>query len=192
MNGNQELIRRILLGDPVAPDEFAYTWYYRIRGRIRGQFRSLSDDEVSDLVQGVFEKLARDGWQRLAAWRGLENEEGPELDGYLFAIARNHVLDYLAKQGARREQHGRYEQLLHDDRYDVDHALTGCLDLALARLPARDREIIMLRFKLGLSYREIGDEMGITTNHAGVLLCRALELLESVVAEHYPGLLDKR
>ena len=54
-----------------------------------------------------------------------------------------------------------------------------------------DREIIALRFNHGLTYREIGDRMGITANHVGVLLCRALETLESVVVERYPELLDQ-
>jgi RNA polymerase sigma factor (sigma-70 family) len=57
---------------------------------------------------------------------------------------------------------------------------------ALARLDDWKRQVVELRFVRDLSYREIGDEIGITSNNAGVRIIRALDELKVTL----PPLID--
>ena len=52
----------------------------------------------------------------------------------------------------------------------------------LNKLPARQQEIIFLRFYDGLSYEEIADIMGINVNSTYKLLYKALESLKNSLA----------
>jgi RNA polymerase sigma-70 factor (ECF subfamily) len=61
--------------------------------------------------------------------------------------------------------------------------LAGKLREALGRLPPQEAEVFSLRYLSDMSYRQIGKELGIKTNTAGVMLHRARtklrELMES-------------
>lgn len=47
MNEDLELIRRILLGDPDARDDFAWRWYSRIRATVRAYGRLSESETIS-------------------------------------------------------------------------------------------------------------------------------------------------
>lgn len=51
--------------------------------------------------------------------------------------------------------------------------LTDCLRESLSKLPPREAEVFCLRYLNDLSYQQIADELGVTTNATGVLLHRA-------------------
>jgi RNA polymerase sigma factor (sigma-70 family) len=57
---------------------------------------------------------------------------------------------------------------------------------ALGRLDASQNRVLELRFVRDLSYREIGDALGITSNNAGVRINRALARLKMAL----PHLID--
>jgi len=65
--------------------------------------------------------------------------------------------------------------------------LAGKLREALGRLPPQEAEVFCLRYLSDMSYRQIGKELGIKTNTAGVMLHRAKtklrELMESEAKE---------
>lgn len=52
---------------------------------------------------------------------------------------------------------------------------------ALARLPVRERRILILRFSMGLSQSEIGVRLGISQMHVSRLLTKTLRLLRSQI-----------
>jgi RNA polymerase sigma-B factor len=60
--------------------------------------------------------------------------------------------------------------------------LTGAIAASFRELPAREREIVRLRFAEDLTQREIGDRVGISQMHVSRLLRRALERLQSAAA----------
>ena len=57
---------------------------------------------------------------------------------------------------------------------------------ALGQLHAKQCHVLELRFVRDLSYREIGDALGITSNNAGVRINRALARLKAAL----PHLVD--
>jgi RNA polymerase sigma-70 factor (ECF subfamily) len=58
----------------------------------------------------------------------------------------------------------------------------GLVRLSLERMEARSREVIELKFRDGLSYREIGEKTGLTVGHVGYLLHHALKALAEDLA----------
>ncbi|MBX9424853.1 MULTISPECIES: RNA polymerase sigma factor SigF [Streptomyces] len=80
------------------------------------------------------------------------------------------------------EDGGGGEAALADRLGYEDHGLTGIEYIAslkpmIASLPAREREILSLRFVSGLTQSEIGAELGISQMHVSRLLSRTLERL---------------
>ena len=60
---------------------------------------------------------------------------------------------------------------------------TGFLLKIVATLPARQQEVIQLKFQNDLSYQQIADVMHTTANNVGVLLHTALKVLRKRYAE---------
>lgn len=80
------------------------------------------------------------------------------------------------------EDGGGGEAALADRLGYEDHGLTGIEYIAslkpmIASLPAREREILSLRFVSGMTQSEIGTELGISQMHVSRLLSRTLERL---------------
>ncbi|HTX33173.1 MAG TPA: RNA polymerase sigma factor [Solirubrobacteraceae bacterium] len=112
--------------------------------------------------------------------RSFDRRRGEER-AWLFGIARNAALDEL-----RRRR--RLVQLAGDpvrsDEADVtveDGAEVAlkrtAVSAALARLSAREREIVALKFHAGFSNVEIAELLGVSESNAGTLLYRTLEKL---------------
>lgn len=55
--------------------------------------------------------------------------------------------------------------------------------MAIAGLPRRRREAVVLRYWLGLSYQEIADALGVSTGSARSLASRALSDLEHTIKD---------
>jgi RNA polymerase sigma-70 factor (ECF subfamily) len=54
---------------------------------------------------------------------------------------------------------------------------------ALAELPARDREIIALKFHAGMSNAEIAKVLGVSESNAGTMLHRTMQKLRKACDE---------
>lgn len=108
--------------------------------------------------------------------------------GWLFAIARNVILDELRRRKRTAalvvdvedvEAHPRFE----DDDPDAA-ARRATVRAALARLDARDRELVALKFHSGLSNAEIGRVVGLSESNAGTKLHRAMTRLREACHAH--------
>ena len=116
------------------------------------------------------------------AYRKQRRFDGDRGSGrqWLFGIARHGALDEL-----RRRK--RQAELTHDppDEAGPDIASAAvdkaALRAALGRLQVKDREIIALRFHAGLDTAEVAGVLGVTPNHAGTLLHRAMTNLREAL-----------
>ena len=52
---------------------------------------------------------------------------------------------------------------------------------ALAALPARDRELLALKFQAGLSNADLAEVLGVSESNAGTILHRAVQKLRKAV-----------
>ncbi len=160
-------------------DQAAGSWerfellYRSSRDDVFGYVCTLLRDRAAaeDVTALAFERAYR---RRLT----FDRRRGQER-AWLFGIARNAALDELRRR--------RRVATLVADPEDVAGA--GVEDgaevalrrtvvrSALAELPARDREVIALKFHGGLGNAELAQVLGISETAAGTLLYRAMEKL---------------
>lgn len=135
-----------------------------------------SREDALELAQDVFVKA----WQALPEWR-------PEarFSTWLYRIAANAALDLL-----RRRQVVDYVAL--EDEHDAPSQAPGPeaqlqtrqrllgLEAALARLPAAQREIVLLREVEGLAYEELAQVLGVDAGTVKSRLARARAALAAL------------
>jgi RNA polymerase sigma-70 factor (ECF subfamily) len=110
--------------------------------------------------------------------RSFDRRRGEER-AWLFGIARNAALDELRRR--RRVVALIGEPARESEASDIDEGEVAlrrtAVQAALAKLPARDREIVALKFHAGLSNAELARVLGISESNAGTLLYRTMEKL---------------
>jgi RNA polymerase sigma-70 factor, ECF subfamily len=129
---------------------------------------------AEDVTELAFERAYR-------RRRTFDRRRGEER-AWLFGIARNAALDEL-----RRRK--RTAALVIDPEDPSAEGVEDGAEVALARtvvrqalstLPAREREIIALKFHGGLSNAELARVLGVSESNAGTLLHRTMEKLRKV------------
>jgi RNA polymerase sigma-70 factor (ECF subfamily) len=152
-----------------------YVW--QVYGFFAYRMRSRADAE--DLTQKTFERALR-SWSRYDPQRA-------GVATWLFAIARNLLVDHLRADRSARQQPLDELDRGHDalvDRSDQPNlGLEPDLEKALASLGAREREIIALRFGGGMSGPEIAETMGLSLANVQQILSRSLRRMRSVIEE---------
>jgi RNA polymerase sigma-70 factor, ECF subfamily len=126
---------------------------------------------AEDVTALAFERLYR-------ARARLDHSRGAPR-AWLFAIARNAALDELRRRS--RQPQSELPEELHDIRY-ADEAFEqiarrATVRDALAALPLREREVVLLKFHGQLSNSELAKALDVSESNAGTRLHRALERL---------------
>jgi RNA polymerase sigma factor (sigma-70 family) len=153
-------------------------------GRFEALYRSCRDDVYAYVSTLLHDRVAAEDVTALAFERAyrrrrtFDRRRGEER-AWLFGIARNAALDELRRR--------RRLAALVTDPEDVDAAgpddgadvalRRTTVRAALAALPARDRELIALKFHAGLSNAEVARVLGVSESNAGTMLHRTIEKL---------------
>jgi RNA polymerase sigma factor (sigma-70 family) len=152
--------------------------FERYKKPLFGFFYNMNkDDELSeDLVQNVFFRILK--------YRYLFRGEG-DFKTWMFHIARNvnHGHYRKNKLGKAESVESWENRLGHEDAYSVQllqDEETKMLSMALDRLPADKREIILLSKYQEKKYKEIGEILGCTEGAVKVKVFRALQDLKAV------------
>jgi RNA polymerase sigma factor (sigma-70 family) len=135
--------------------------------------RILGDRErARDIVQETFIQFER---------KGPVSQNG-EPATWLFTVCRNRALNVCRKEkrmtyldeelieAGEDEQPMPFEQLARKEA-------TGFLSRIVATLPARQQEVIQLKFQNDLSYQQIAEITETSANNVGVLIHTALKTL---------------
>jgi RNA polymerase sigma-70 factor (ECF subfamily) len=161
------LVGRAQMGEESAMDELVR----RYQDRVAGFIYSLvgREDAVADLCHSALVKMI----VSLKRLRALESFEP-----WLFQIARNTCFDFLRKERLRRifvPLTSAHEQVAaHAERTD------GRLEsfrVALAQLPPRQRELLVLLEQQEFSYEQLAQITGSTVSSVKSRLFRAREQL---------------
>ena len=149
--------------------------------RILNYFRYRVDDEMlaEDLAAATFER----------AWRARERyrRDRAAFSTWLFTIAQRIAIDHFRRNKHRGDvdvealdEHGDPapapdEQAERDDSAERLRAL-------IARLPARERELVALKYGAGLTNREIAKLTALSESNVGTLLSRIVSRLREQLA----------
>jgi RNA polymerase sigma-70 factor (ECF subfamily) len=148
-------------------------------------YRILGDHaRALDCCQDVFaEVLERSRVRQVRDW-----------GAFLKWLATRRAIDCLRRQ---RAENGRFERggdigdvpaaaLPPDSRANL-HELEARLKHELTGLPPQQAEAFWLLSVEQMSYREIGEQLGVDANHVGVLVHRARQRLRETLADLNPA-----
>jgi RNA polymerase sigma-70 factor (ECF subfamily) len=162
-----------------APDAPGSTWE-----RFEALYRASRNDLYAYAFTLLRDRAAAEDVTALAFERAyrrrrtFDRRRGEER-AWLFGIARNAALDELRRR--RRvatlvTDPEDSEAAGPDDGVEVALRRTA-VRTALAALPARDRELIALKFHAGLTNAELARVLGVSESNAGTMLHRTMEKL---------------
>jgi RNA polymerase sigma-70 factor (ECF subfamily) len=150
--------------------------------RFERLYRSSRDDVYAYVMTLLRDRAAAEDvtalvFERAYRRRHTFDRRRGEERAWLFGIARNAALDELR----RRRRLATLVTDPVDDRVaedDADATLRRtAVRTAVARLAARDRELLTLKFHAGFSNAELAQVLGITESAAGTRLHRVIEKL---------------
>jgi RNA polymerase sigma-70 factor, ECF subfamily len=154
--------------------------YYDLRPSLCAYLCALgvSSDQVEDIIQEVFLRLVRFGFER-----GTHEN----LRAWLFRVAHNLSMDVHRFQ--RRWSHNNNEQSHTVIRHRADPGPTPeqqvilderrrQFESAFAQLTPKQRQCVLLRAE-GFRYREIALTLGVSIQRVGELMQRSISLLEA-------------
>jgi RNA polymerase sigma-70 factor (ECF subfamily) len=153
-------------------------------------YRSSRDDLFAYLAgllrdRSAAEEVTAQAFERAYRRRASFDPRRGTRRAWLFGIARNAALDELRR---RRRQ----AELLVEPRDETSSETEESAEAALRRsmirsaiatLPARDRELVTLKYFAGLDNAEIAAVLAISESNAGTRLHRAIEKLREACDE---------
>ena len=121
-----------------------------------------------DIVQDAFLELCRQERSTVE----------PKLAPWLFAVCRRRVIDTVRKEQRMTALSAEPPAMARGpaETLEVRDAAQSVL-ARLGRLPAKEQEVVRLKFLQQFSYREIAGVTGLSESHVGVLLHTALKTL---------------
>jgi len=179
----KEIVRRVLEGDTNAFALLVDAYrnpIFQLAFRMTG---SLAD--ADDLAQEAF----------VRAFRNLHRYD-PERSFFtwLYTVALNGIRNHLKKR--KREERGsgpsvdlqpEHEGVAPDVEERLDQAREAQrLERALARLPAEQREALVLRYYMGLSLEETAAVTDVSLSAAKMRIYRGLDRLKQILSSRQP------
>jgi RNA polymerase sigma factor (sigma-70 family) len=167
-----------VIESPTSPGGDTAAW-----ARFEELYRSSRDDIYGYVCTMLRDPAAAEDVTALAFERAFrrrrtfDRRRGEER-AWLFGIARNAALDELRRRRrlATLIAEPTDDAAVPEDGAEVALRRTAVLS-ALAAMPARDRELIALKFHGGLSNTEIAKLIGVSESNAGTMLHRSMEKL---------------
>ena len=99
------------------------------------------------------------------------------------AAARAHSPDSLDRPLAEEDDGGVMGDLVASGSTHRQAETRAVAQRYLARLPHRNRAVLLLRYHEDLKQREIGELLGISQMHVSRLIRQSLEMLRGIAAE---------
>ena len=152
--------------ESLVPDVYAYV-AYRVSNR----------SDAEEITSAVFERAVR--------YRDTYDGRKGSPIAWLIGIARTQI----AEERGRRPVHAELDPAETADTVDIEASSLERLSLhdAVRALDDRSRELIALRYGIGLSPREIAADLGLEENAVNVALHRARERLRAIIANGAPS-----
>ncbi len=176
-SGDVDCVKAAAAGDQLA---FAYlfeTRFPKISGYVQNIL--LNTAETEETVADVF----------VTAWRKLGKLHRPErFDAWLFRIAHNHAMDSLRKKKATVPLE---DSALQYPDPDPHHSPEGSLEMtahrqliqtALLQLSEDQREVLTLRYLVGMSHAEVALQLNKSVEAIRALQSRGIRQLRAMIS----------
>ena len=140
--------------------------------------------QVNDRV--LAEDLANEVWIRvMRAISRYQHHSVPQFNAWLFRIAKNVVVDHWR---AKRDTVPLDEALATERGETLDAHFESLarreeLQVAMQKLTEDQREVLVLRFGMGMSHREIAEQTGRNEEAIRALQFRAIRSLRAIMDE---------
>jgi RNA polymerase sigma-70 factor (ECF subfamily) len=170
--------RSVIEAAKLNPDRFAplYNFYYK--AIFSYVFQKIRDEETTaDITARIFLKALLN----IKQYKHM----GFPFSSWLYKIAGNEVNMHFRKQNKIQEVEITEREIFHlvNDLEDVNPSTCSVEEVieALNQLPLEQMELIDLRFFEKMSFKEIGDLVGITEGNAKIKVYRALDKLKKIL-----------
>jgi RNA polymerase sigma-70 factor (sigma-E family) len=130
-------------------------------------------EQAADLVQDVLVKVYR-------RWSRISGTDHP--DRYVLRMVTNGYLSWRHSRSARLVVTGELPEAIRPDDFASDHALREDMWQRLARLPRRQRAVLVLRYYEQLADPEIAELLGCAQATVRAHAHRALTTLRNGLA----------
>ena len=164
----------VMASDKQLWDELYNQYQTELVRYLQGKWHKTPED-ARDIVQQAFERF-----MTVAEPRGIEQPRA-----YLYQLVRNLVVDGLRRDKVRAE-HAKREALSEEPactdaplRSVLGGEQLQALQRIIEKLPAKRRRAFVLSRVHQMSYREIAEAMGITTDGVKKHVLRALETCQA-------------
>ncbi|MEO0733738.1 MAG: RNA polymerase sigma-70 factor [Bacteroidota bacterium] len=169
-------VARLVAGDEVAFRYLFDAYYPRVRAFAGGICRDVHLAE--EITQITFVKL----WEK----RSMLEAKRP-LGNFLFVVCRNLLISHVRKVQSRRKYEAYQKSFAAVSTENTAETVRvrevrGVLEAAMASMPPKRREVFRLSREQGLSYREIGEHLGISRKTVEVHISQALRFLRGQLA----------
>lgn len=141
-------------------------------------------DRARDVVQDTFIRLCRQDVEKVRG--GLKS--------WLFTVCRNRALDILRKESRmvplEQDSHERIisKMAAPDSAVDFNERIEQVLSY-MERLPENQRSVILMKFRDGMSYKEISKATGLTGGNVGFLIHTGIKRLRQLLP---PDLMERQ
>ena len=174
-----------------ATDALAFETRFRdlFRAAMRVAFRITGDRSVAEDLAAEAMARAYANWSKI---RGSDH-----LDAWVRRVAANLALDVVRRrrplaEAARREHDDLRARRTISIPFEEDAASREEVTRALAALPRRQREVLVLRYLAGLDDDELCDVLGMTASTARTHAQRGLATLRERLGVELEGAVDVR
>jgi RNA polymerase sigma factor (sigma-70 family) len=130
------------------------------------RWRTHDHHRAEELTQEVFADAAA----------SLRETGGPQL-AWLYTVAKRRFADEARKRGAE------ISPVAAPETTEYGPAVASALRAALDRLPAGQRQVVVMKLLRGARFAEIGESLGVTEAAAKMRFARALEALRAELEE---------
>lgn len=153
---NSTVLEKFMNGDPLAFEKIYVRWRKPLYSFLYRLVRSAQDAE--DITQDVFTSL----------WNTRERiDPSKNIKTYIFLLARQSAIRLIYRRGLHGSYLTEYEPMeASHDSHDILVAKQTRLlmDIAIERMPAKQREVFTLHYKESLGNEEIARQLGISEN----------------------------
>jgi len=133
-------------------------------------YKTMHRDTAEDVTSEVFMK----------AWKNISQFQGGSFSAWLYTIARHAVIDHYRRHRDTVDIEDCWDLAAADDFWErLDQNLKMAdLRQAMTELKSQDREIIIMRLWLDLSFKEIAEQLGKQEGAVKMSFGRALSRLK--------------